>query len=410
MQRADAQALDAVDPLAPFRSQFDVPDDGPIYMDGNSLGRPPVGVRAALVAGVTEWRSRLVEGWESWIDLPGSVGDRLGRILGAGAGQVLVCDSTTINLYKLAAAAIGARPGRPLIVGPATDFPTDRYVLQSLAASLGRELRLVDIDAAETEDRLESAIDSDVALVCLSHVDFRTGRRIDAGRITDRAHDAGALILWDLAHSAGSVPVDLDGWGADLAVGCTYKYLNAGPGAPAFLYVRGDLQDEIRQPIWGWFGQADQFSMGEQYTPAPGITSFLTGTPGILGLRAVEAALEVTERAGIQNLWAKSEGLTALLAERVEERLAPLGARSVTPADPSRRGAHLAVGHPAAWAWCRTLIDRGLMVGDFRPPDVIRLGPAPLYTRYVECFDAVERMAEVLEQGLDPSPPVRRVT
>ena len=410
MDRADAQALDAEDPLASFRAYFDVPDDGPIYMDGNSLGRPPARVDVALAAAAAEWRDRLVEGWESWIELPGSVGDRLGRLLGAAAGQVLVCDSTTVNLYKLAAAALGARPGRPVIVGQAGDFPTDRYILQSLAGSLGRELRAVETDTPEAEERLEAAIDSDAALVCLSHVDFRTGRRLDAARITARAHEAGALILWDLAHSAGSVPVDLDGWDVDLAVGCTYKYLNAGPGSPAFLYVRRDLQDSLRQPVWGWFGQADQFAMGDLYTPAPGITSFLAGTPGVLGLRAVEAALEPTERAGIQELWAKSQRLTGLLAERVGERLVPLGARLVSPADPGSRGPHIAVGHPSAWPWCRALIDRGLVVGDFRPPDVIRLGPAPLYTRYVDCFDAVERMAETLERGVDPVGPARRVT
>lgn len=410
MDRADALALDGLDPLAHFRARFHLPDDSPIYMDGNSLGRPPIGVETALADGAAEWRTRLVEGWDSWIELPGSVGDRLGRLIGASAGQVVVCDSTTINLYKLAAAALAARADRPVIVGAAADFPTDRYVLQSLAASSGRHLRLVDPDAPDLEARLEAAIGSDVALVCLSHVDFRTGRRIDAPRITARAHDAGALILWDLAHSAGAVPVDLDGWNADLAVGCTYKYLNAGPGAPAFLYVRSDLQGSVRQPIWGWFGQADQFSMGEQYLPAPGITSFLTGTPGILGLRAVEAAIAVTEAAGIQSLWAKSEGLTALLAERISERLVPLGARLATPSEWPARGAHIAVGHPSAWSWCRTLIDRGLVIGDFRPPDVIRLGPAPLYTRYVDCFDAVERMAETLERGLRPDAPARRVT
>jgi kynureninase len=214
------------------------------------------------------------------------------------------------------------------------------------------------------------------------------------------------LVLWDLAHSAGAVPVDLDGWGADLAVGCTYKYLNAGPGAPGFLYVRAGHQD-LRQPIWGWFGQADQFAMAEEYLPAAGITSFLTGTPGIVGLKMVQAALEATESAGIETLWAKSERMTALLTERVQERLVPLGASVVSPIDPARRGAHVSVAHPLAWPWCRALIERGLVIGDFRPPDVIRLGPAPLYTRYADCFDAVERMAEVLASGLEAQAPGR---
>ena len=410
MDRDDAEAQDRADPLAGFRSEFAGPDDGPIYLDGNSLGRPPASVEAAVVAATAEWRIRLVEGWEGWIELPGSVGDRLGRLVGAASGQVLVCDSTTINLYKLAGAALGARSGRPVIVGQRGDFPTDRYVLQSLAESTGRELRLVDSDSPDADEIVADAIRPDVALVCLSHVDFRTSRRLDAARITARAHDAGALVLWDLAHSAGSVPVDLDGWGVDLAVGCTYKYLNAGPGSPAFLYVRRDLQDSIRQPVWGWFGQADQFAMGERYNPAPGITSFLTGTPGIVGLRAVDAALEVTERAGIENLWAKNEGLTRLLSERVRDRLVPLGARLVSPADPAARGGHIAIGHPSAWPWCRALIDHRLVIPDFRPPDVVRLGPAPLYTRYVDCFDAVELMAQALEQGVSADVPVRRVT
>ena len=410
MERSEAQALDAADPLARFRTLFDVAEDGPIYMDGNSLGRPPANLGATVGAALEEWRTGLVEAWESWIELPGSVGDRLGRLIGAGPGQVLVCDSTTVNLYKLAGAALGARPDRRVIVGQVGDFPTDRYVLQSLAESTSRELRLVDAGGPDAEVRLESAIDTGVALVCLSHVDFRSSRRLDGPRLTTRAHEAGALILWDLAHSAGAVPVDLQGWGADLAVGCTYKYLNSGPGAPAFLYVRRELQDSIRQPIWGWFGQADQFAMGERYDPAAGITSFLTGTPGILGLRAVDAALEVTEQAGIADLWAKTERLTALLASRVADRLTPLGARLASPADPAIRGAHISVSHPMAWPWCRALIDRGLVIPDFRPPDVIRLGPAALYTRYVDCFDAVERMAETLEAGLPDDAPIRRVT
>ena len=367
---------------------------GPIYMDGNSLGRPPTSVVDAIREAATEWADRLVGGWDDWIDLPSRVGDRLGRLIGAAPGQLLVCDSTTINLYKLAAAALAARPDRRNIVALTGDFPTDRYILQSL----GRELRAA--------DDLEAAIDDETALVCASHVHFATGRRLDAARITRVAHDHGALVLWDLAHSAGAVPVALDDWHVDLAVGCTYKYLNAGPGAPGYLYVNARLQDELRQPIWGWFGQADQFAMGERYTPASGITRFMTGTPGIIGLRAVDAALAVTEEAGVDALWAKSAKLTALLADRAKERLEPLGATVIAP---DERGAHISVAHPDAWRWCRALIDGGLVVGDFRPPDMIRLGPAPLYTRYVDCFDAIEALADRLERGLQDAEP-RRVT
>jgi kynureninase len=364
-----------------------------------------------LTQALDEWRERLAGGWDDWIDLPASVGDRLGRLLGAGPGQVLVCDSTTVNLYKLASAALVARPDRSGIVGLAGEFPTDRYVLQGLAASAGRRLQLVEAtdDPGTTEERIAAAVDGDTALVCVSHVDFRTGRRLDGARLTAHAHARGALILWDLAHSAGSVPVDLDGWDADLAVGCTYKYLNAGPGAPGFLYVADRLSRAVRQPIWGWFGQADQFKMGARYEPAAGVTSFLTGTPYITGLKMVDSALAVTEEAGVEALWAKSVGLTGLLIEQADARLAGHGAVVVTPRQPEGRGAHVSIGHPKAWSWCRALIDRGKVVGDFRPPDLIRLGPAPLYTRFVDCYDAVEAMAATMEEGI-PEAPGRKVT
>jgi kynureninase len=412
VERGDAVALDLTDPVAAFRDRFSVVTDGPIYMDGNSLGRPPAGIGEALAAGVGAWRSELVSGWEEWIDLPGRVGDRLGRLIGAAAGQVLVCDSTTVNLYKLAAAALRSRPGRREIVTEQSDFPTDRYVIEGLAASEGRVVRAVGpagSDAGAVERDIAAAIGPDTALVCLSHVHYRTGLRLDMARLTARAHDEGALILWDLAHSAGACPVELDAGGVDLAVGCTYKYLNGGPGAPGFLYVGAALQEELVQPIWGWFGQAEQFAMGEGYRPAGGVARFLTGTPGILGLIAVDSAIAVSEQAGIAALWAKSVGLTSLLIERAEERLVPLGARIVTPALPDHRGAHVAVAHPRAWAWCRALIESGRVIGDFRSPDVVRLGPAPLYTRYTECFDAIEAMAETLGSAPD-NPPARRVT
>jgi kynureninase len=413
MRRGDAEALDRVDPVARMRDEFDLASGGgAIYMNGNSLGPPPRAVPEAISDAVVEWGKRLVGGWDEWIDLPARVGDRLGRLVGAAAGQIAVCDSTTVNLYKVAASALGDRPERDVIVGSAGDFPTDRYVLQGLAAATGRRLRLVDDPDLQgpAEDRLVEAFDHRTALVCLSHIDFRTGRRLDAAAVTAAAHRAGALIVWDLAHSAGSFPVRLDEWEADLAVGCTYKYLNAGPGAPGFLYVRAEIQDRLRQPIWGWFGQAEPFAMGPRYEPARGIASFLTGTPGVVGLRAVEAALAVTAAAGVERLWAKSEALTSLLIDRADERLGPLGARVVTPRDPSQRGAHVSIAHPSAWPWCRALIERDLVVSDFRPPDVIRLGPAPLYTRHVDCFDAIERMADTLAGGVDDRAPLRRVT
>jgi kynureninase len=400
--RADAERLDRADVLAPYRGQFSIEAGGPIYLDGNSLGRPDRAVVDAVAAAVQDWSENLVGGWSRWIDLPAAVGDRVGGLIGAGPGQVVVCDNTTVNLYKLAGAALAARPGRRVIVADADDFPTDRYVLAGLAESTGRELRLVRggaIDGLDAE-AVGRSIDADTALVCLSHVNFRSGARLDLPAVTEAAHHHGALVLFDLCHSAGAMPVGLDEAGADLAVGCTYKYLNAGPGSPAFAYVRSDLQAELRQPVWGWFGQHDQFAMGPAYDPDIGMGRFLTGTPPVLGLLAVDAAARTLQSAGIGALWAKSERLTVMLVELVASSLEPLGATLASPADPDRRGAHVSVAHPAAWPWCNALINAKLVVGDFRPPDVIRLGPAPLYTRFVDVFDAVERMAGVLRAGV----------
>jgi kynureninase len=415
MQRRAAETLDRADALAPARELFagpdGWPDGGPIYLDGNSLGRPPTAVIDAIEEGIGQWRDELVGGWQHWIDLPLAVGDRLGRIIGAGPGQVAVCDSTTVNLYKLAAAAVGSRPDRPTIISSVAEFPTDRYVLEGIASSAGRELVLLEqTDPAALEAELAGALDSTTALVCLSHVNYRSGARFDMAAITAAAHEAGALVLWDLSHSAGAVPVELDRSGADLAVGCTYKYLNAGPGAPGYLYVNRSLQSELRQPVWGWFGQADQFDMGPVYRPAPGVGSHLTGTPPVLGLMAVDASLSVIDRFGLEAMWQKSRRLTDMLIELIDTLLAPLGARLATPRPPARRGAHVSVAHPLAWPWCRTLIERRLVVGDFRTPDVIRLGPAPLYTRFVDCYDGVELMAEVLAGGLEDRPERGRVT
>jgi kynureninase len=410
VDRASAETMDLADPLACYRSQFS--SKGPIYLDGNSLGRPSKSVADALAAAVGDWSENLVGGWSRWIDLPAAVGDRVGRLIGAGPGQVMVCDSTTVNLYKLASAALASRPDRRAILADADDFPTDRYVLQGLAESAGRELRLLEgsaVDGLDT-DLVGSAIGDDTALVCLSHVNFRSGARADLAAITEAAHRHGALVLWDLCHSAGAIPIDLDDVGADLAVGCTYKYLNSGPGSPAFAYVSRDLQPQLRQPIWGWFGQKDQFAMGPSYDPAADMTRFLAGTPPVLGLLVVDAALESIESAGVPALWAKSQQLTAMIVDLVRSRLEPLGAVLASPAEPERRGAHVSVGHPRAWPWCRALIDSQLVVGDFRPPDVIRLGPAPLYTRFVDVFDAVGHMAEVLQAGVEEARDRPRVT
>jgi kynureninase len=395
IERADAEALDRADPLAAFRDRFVVADD-PIYADGNSLGRLPRTAAERIDALVAEWGERLVGGWADWIELPVRVGDRLAEVVGAQAGEVLACDSTTVNLYKLADAALDLRPGP--IVADEHEFPTDRYVLEGIAARRGLELRRLVSDpvAGPQPDEVAAAAEG-AALVVLSVVGYRSGALADVAAITDSVHGAGALMLWDLSHAVGVVPLDLAG--AELAVGCTYKYLNAGPGAPAFLYVRRELQDRLRSPIQGWFGQRDQFEMGPRYEPAAGIERFLAGTPPIVGLAAVEAAVEPVLEAGIEALREKSLALTDLTVALHEERLAPLGFRLATPRERERRGGHVGVAHDDGWQLCRALIEFAGVVPDFRAPDVIRLGFPPLYSRFVDVWDAVDRLAGLAESG-----------
>ncbi len=393
--RADAEALDRADPLASFRDRFVITDDR-IYADGNSLGRLPRAAAERIDALVAEWGERLVGGWADWIELPVRVGDRLAALVGAQPGEVLACDSTTVNLYKLAEAALELRSG-PVVVDE-HEFPTDRYVLEGIAARRGVELRRLASDplTGPQPDEVAAAAEG-AALVVLSVVGYRSGALADLPAITAAVHDAGALMLWDLSHAVGVVPVDLAT--ADLAVGCTYKYLNAGPGAPAFLYVRRDLQEQVVSPIQGWFGQRDQFEMGPRYEPAAGIERFLAGTPPILGLAAVQAAVELVLEAGIEALRAKSLALTDLTVALHDERLAPLGFRLATPRERKRRGGHVGVAHDDGWQLCRALIELAGVVPDFRAPDVIRLGFPPLYSRFVDVWDAVDRLAGLAESG-----------
>lgn len=428
--RQRAREADEADPLASFRDMFVVDPAGPIYLDGNSLGRPVRAAMGAMTELFGDWAGLVVTGWERWATLPQEVGDRVGALVGAAPGQVLISDSTTVNLYKLAAAALAYQPGRHVLVGDRHDFPTVRYVLQGLAAEQpaaevrsagggpveseraagGRRLRLVDTDPVEgpSPAQVGEALDDDVALVCLSVVNFRSGAVADMAEINAAAHAAGALTLWDLSHAAGALPVDLDGSGADLAVGCGYKYLNGGPGAPAWLYVRAGLQGRLRQPIWGWWGQRDQFEMGIDYDPVPGMARFLTGTPAITAMVALDAGIGPLLAAGMPALWEKTRQLMDLLVSRAEEVLVPLGACLSSPGDPQRRGGHLALSHPLAWPAARLLIDGGLVVPDFRPPDVLRLAPVAIYTRYLEVFDAVERIASVLASPDVHRPVARR--
>ena len=390
--RADALALDADDELAAFRDRFVIDDDGPIYLDGNSLGRLPRATADRLARVVAEeWGRGLIGSWSaSWIDLPRTVGDRLGaHLLGARVGEVLVADSTSVNLYKLARAALDAAPpGRTVIVTDRANFPTDRYILEGVA-----EVRYVsdDPDAAAIA---AATCAGDVALVSLSLVSYRTGALLDLEGITAAAHGAGARVLWDLSHAVGAVPIDLQRAGVDLAVGCTYKYLNAGPGAPAFLYVREDLQHALTQPIHGWFGAADQFVMGPTYAPAAGVDRFAVGTPPVLGLAAVDEGVALLADAGIGALRRKSLAQTDLLLALAEAA----GLDVATPRLHDRRGSHVAIRHPEAWRLCRALIEDLGVVPDFREPDLIRFGVTSVNTRFVDVWDAMDRLRGAIDE------------
>ncbi|HYN64283.1 MAG TPA: aminotransferase class V-fold PLP-dependent enzyme [Candidatus Limnocylindrales bacterium] len=399
MSAVDAAALDAADPLAGFRHRFGESEAGRIYLDGNSLGRPSEAVETRVAASVREWGDRLVEGWVDWVELPRRVGDRLAAAcLGARPGEVLVTDTTTVNLFKLAHAALDLRDGA--VVTDAGNFPTDRYVLEGVAQARGRRFVL----AGSVE---EAVATRDAALVCLAHVDYRSGRRLDIATLTAGTN---AFVIWDLSHSAGAVPVDLSI--SDLAVGCSYKYLNAGPGAPAFLYVRRELQDAMVSPIRGWFSQRDQFEMGPTYTPAEGIDRFMAGTPPIVGLVALDASLEIIEEAGIDRIGAKAEAITSFAIGRIDERLVGLGFEVASPRAPEHRGAHVALRHELAWPICRALIEDARVVPDFRRPDIVRLGMPPLSTSYAEVAEAIERLRALVKRGdhvrVDAAP--RRIT
>ncbi|MGY1631275.1 kynureninase [Geodermatophilus sp. SYSU D01186] len=412
LSRTAAAHLDATDPLAGFRSRFaGAGDDGVLYLDGNSLGRMPRETPAALARVVEdEWARGLVGSWSSWIGTATRIGDLLAEgVLGARPGEVLVSDSTSVDLYKLLVAAADARPGRDVLVCCADDFPTDRYIVAGVAAARGMTVREVPADVDEGLDPavLAGALDERVAVVVLSAVAYRSGALADVPAVTAAAREVGALVLWDLSHAAGAVPVDLAANGADLAVGCTYKYLNGGPGAPAFLYVRRELQEQLRQPIWGWFGQRDQFEMGPAYDPVPGIERFGVGTPPVVAMAAVEVGARLVAEAGVERLAAKGRALGELTLALADAWLVPRGMALASPRDPARRGSHVTLAHPQAWQLTQALVDRGV-VPDFRAPDRVRLGPAPLYTRFVDVWDAMDRLREVLATGAHEGYPVER--
>lgn len=394
-----ATALDAADPLASFRARFVAADPSLVYLDGNSLGRLPLATVARLHDVVTrEWGGELIRGWSHWMELPRRLGDRLAAdVLGARPGEVIVSDSTTVNFYKLATAALDARPGRRTLVTARDDFPTDRYVLEGLAAARGLSVRWIEADpiAGPTPADLARVLDDDTALVALSHVNYRSAAIADLPALTALAHQAGALALWDLSHSAGSVPVSLDASGADLAVGCTYKYLNGGPGAPAYLYVRQALQGGLHSPIWGWLGRRDPFAMEQGYEAEEGIGGWLAGTPGVLALAAVEEGVALVAEAGLDRLRAKGSALTSYAIGLHDAWLAPLGCRLGSPRDPARRGSHVSILHPDASSLCERLVASGV-IPDFRRPDSIRLGMSPLTTSFGDVYRGLDRLRSLL--------------
>ncbi|SEN75612.1 Kynureninase [Paracoccus alcaliphilus] len=389
--------LDADDPLKSLRAAFVLPE-GLIYLDGNSLGPASETALAGLDrAAVQEWGQDLIRSWNSagWFQLPLDLGDRVGRLIGAAPGQVAVTDSTSVNIFKALSAAAGLRPGRNVILAEGSSFPTDLYIAEGFVASQpGLTLRL----QGEGE-RIEDMLGPDVAVVLLNHVNYRSGRLLDMAALTRKIHQAGALTVWDLCHSAGALDVDLDGAGADFAVGCTYKYLNGGPGAPAFVYVAERHQAEARQPLSGWWGHARPFDFATRYEGAPQIARFLCGTQPILSLRALKGALEVWEGVDMAVLRRKSLALTDLFIALVENRCGDHGLDLQTPRDHRARGSQVSFSHPAAWPLVQALIERGV-IGDFRAPDVLRFGLTPLYLRFEDVWNAVEMLRDVLDSGV----------
>ncbi len=409
-----ARALDAADPLAAHLDAFVEAPGVTAYLDGNSLGRPLHDVPEKLAAFVREdWGTRLIRSWdEQWMALPMELGDRIGAItLGAGPGQTVVSDSTSVLLYKLMRGALrqaqGPRgtaqgpTGRTELVIEEGNFPTDRFLAEGVAAEMGATLRWITPDPVHgvTVDDVAAVVSERTALVSLSHVDYRSGALADMPAITAVVHDAGALMLWDLCHSAGVVPMQLDDWGVDMAVGCTYKYLNGGPGSPAFAYLRHDLQGLLRQPIQGWWSAADIFAMGPEYVPADGIRQLLSGTPPVTSMLAMQGMIDLIEQSGIDGVRAKSESLTALAVRAYDELLAPLDVRLLSPRDPARRGGHITIGHPDFREVTRRLWADGV-IPDFRFPDGIRLGLSPLSTSHAETVAGVLAVRDALESGV----------
>ncbi len=388
----DAAHSDATDPLANFRSRFVISDDL-IYLDGNSLGRLPTAtVNATRKLVEEEWAGELVLGWEHWIDQGVEVGDRLAPLIGASPGEVVLCDQTSVNLYKAAFAGLRASE-RCNVVTDRGNFPSDRYILKTVANAHGG--RLIFLPEDPSADQIEEALADNVGVLSLSHVAYRSGAMLDGAVVTSIAHAHDVFMVWDLAHSAGSVPVALNDWNADLAVGCTYKHLNGGPGAPGYIYVRSDLQSVLEQPIAGWYGHTDPFAMAQGFDPSPTIRRFVVGTPPMISLVAAGVGIDLTVEAGIDLIRAKSIALTEMFLDGIRSS-DDSGFTVVTPLDPRMRGSHITLRHDHAYQISQALRSRRV-IPDFRPPDLIRFGFTPLYTSFTEVEQALDTIADVMD-------------
>jgi kynureninase len=410
LSRETAEKLDALDELAKYKNEFVISDPGLCYLDGNSLGRlPKETIKRVTDFLSNEWGKELVDGWSHWIDEAQPTGDLLGRAtLGAASGQVLVCETTSVNFYQLCVAAIKARPGRTKVLIDSANFPTDRYVLQGIAEQFGLELITIDNDGSGgvgsvrvdsendliTAELLRPLLTEDVALVTLQVVNYRSGAKQNVKAITDLVRSFGALVVWDASHAGGSTELNFDADGVDLAVGCTYKYGNSGPGSPAWLYVREELQEKLNVPIQGWFAQDDQFEMGPIFERHKGIRGFQIASPSIIGLRGVQASYEMIERAGMKAIAKKAALGTELMIALSDAWLAPLGFALLTPRDSASRGGHITIGHPEAKRIAAGLRKFAAVVPDYRVPNSIRLAISPLPTSYVEVYEGFERIRD----------------
>lgn len=412
---AAAQAADAQDPLASYRQQFVISDADLVYFDGNSLGRMPVHTADHLHHVIHhEWADGLIRGWgRGWYEAPARIGDAIGTLIGAAPGQVLACDSTSVNLYKAVMAALGARPNRTGIVSDALNFPSDLYIIQGAIAHFGNRHTLSLVHSRDHEitvntDDVLALITTDTALVCLSHVTFKSGYIYDMQAITAHAHAMGALVVWDLSHSAGALDVQLDACAVDMAVGCCYKYLNGGPGAPAYIYINQHIQDQVESPIWGWFGQKAPFAFDTTYEPAPGIARFLAGTPPMLAMSAVEASVRHIVQVGMPDIRRKSIALTEYLIALYDAHLADIGFTLGSPRDASIRGSHVSIRHPQGYQINQALIREMNVIPDFREPDNLRLGLSPLTTSFAEVWHGIMRIRQVVVEGRHEHYPAER--